>query len=92
MYNTIQGTQAEVCLLSMLQHLLLIRDDSLVRNSYYRLIEECCVKIILHKDGRDPDFEYGSKFDLDVDSLISLLFLLLYVYKFSANFLKQNYT
>ena len=61
----------------MFQHLLLIRDDSQVRNSYYRLIEECAVKIILHKDGRDPDFEYGSKFDLDVESLISMRLLIL---------------
>ena len=82
-YNTIQGTQAEVCLLSMFQHFLLIRDDSQVRNSYYRLIEECCVKIILHKDGRDPDFEYGSKFDLDVESLISMKLFL--EFKFDEN-------
>ena len=70
-FNTIKDTPAEFCLLSMLQHLLLIRDDNQIRYSYYRLIEECIAKIVLHKDGRDPDFECGSKFDLDVDSMLS---------------------
>lgn len=70
-YNMIKGTPAELSLQSIFQHLLLIRDDTFIRNSYFRLIEECSIKIVLFKDGRDPDFEYGSKFDLDVDNLIS---------------------
>ena len=70
-YNTISGTPAEFCLLSILQHLLLVRDDTQIRYSYYRLVEECVAKIVLHRDGRDPDFECGSKFDLDVDSMLS---------------------
>jgi hypothetical protein len=56
-----------------MQHLLLIRDDFHVRSAYFRLIEECVNKIVLHKDGRDPDFEYGFKFDFDVDALIKSL-------------------
>lgn len=71
--NTIKDTPAEFCLLSILHHLLLIRDDVNIRYSYYRLIEDCVAKIVLFKDGRDPDFECGSKFDLDVDSIISKL-------------------
>lgn len=73
MYNVIKDSPAELSLLSIMQHLLLIRDDMFVRSCYFRLIEECVGKIVLHKDGRDPDFEYGSKLDLDVDSLISKL-------------------
>lgn len=71
-YNTIRETPSEFCLLSILQHLLLVRDDNQIRYSYYRLIEECVAKIVLHRDGRDPDFECGSKFDLDVDSMLSM--------------------
>lgn len=74
-YNTISGTPAEFCLLSILQHLLLVRDDTNIRYSYYRLVEECVAKIVLHRDGRDPDFECGSKFDLDVDSMLSKITL-----------------
>ena len=74
-YNTIKDTPADFCLLSILHHLLLIRDDINIRYSYYRLIEDCVAKIVLFKDGRDPDFECGSKFDLDVDSIISKYFI-----------------
>jgi len=72
-YNTIKDSPAEHSLLSILQHMLLIRDDFQVRSAYFRLIEECVNKIVLHKDGRDPDFEYGVKFDFDVDALIKSL-------------------
>lgn len=72
-YNTIKDTPADFCLLSILHHLLLIRDDINIRYAYYRLIEDCVAKIVLYKDGRDPDFECGSKFDLDVDSIIKVL-------------------
>jgi hypothetical protein len=41
------------------------------RYAYFRLIEECVSKIVLHRDGRDPDFECGSKFEMDVDTLLS---------------------
>ena len=71
MHNSVKDSPAELSLLSILQHLILIRDDTFVRACYFRLIEECVGKIALQKDGRDPDFEYGSKIDLDVDSLIS---------------------
>ena len=59
-------------LLSIMQHLLLIRDDQAVRSCYFRLIEEIVGKIVLQKDGRDPDFEYGVRLDIDVDSLMSM--------------------
>ncbi len=92
-YNTIKETPIEMCLLSTLRHLLLIRDDIHVkyvilikkkktliffsfikiRYAYFRLIEECVSKIVLHRDGRDPDFDCGSKFVIDLETLLSKL-------------------
>jgi diaphanous 2 len=73
LYNIIKDTPAEHCLLSIFQHLLFVRDDVNVRYAYYRLIEECVAKIVLFKEGRDPDFDCGSKFELDVESSIKTL-------------------
>lgn len=70
-YSSIKDTPIEMCLLSILQHLLIVRDDIHVKYAYFRLIEECVSKIVLHRDGRDPDFDSGSKFVLDVDTLLS---------------------
>lgn len=70
-YNSVKDTPSEFSFLSILQHLVLIRDDFQVRYAYFRLIEECVARIALHKDGRDPDFDYTTKFDFDVESLLS---------------------
>ncbi|ESN95398.1 hypothetical protein HELRODRAFT_86808, partial [Helobdella robusta] len=63
------GTMSEYFFLSILQHLLLIRDDGFVKPLYYELIEECVSQIVLHKNGLDPDFRKTKRFDVDVDSL-----------------------
>lgn len=62
-------TTAEQYVLSILQHLILIREDSYARPQYYRLIEECVNQIVLHRDGVDPDFG-TRRFEIDVDALI----------------------
>jgi hypothetical protein len=59
--------------LSILQHMLLIRDDYFVRPQYYKLIDECISQIVLRKGGVDPDFHYTQKFDLDVEHLIEVM-------------------
>ena len=69
--HTVTETAAEPYLLSILQHLLCIRDDYFVRPAYYKLIEECVSQIVLHKSGCDPDF--SRRFELDVDPLIDNL-------------------
>ena len=56
--NSVMDTAAEPYFLSVLQHLLCIRDDYQVRPAYYKLVEECVSQIILHKSGCDPDFRY----------------------------------
>ena len=54
--NSVEGTAAEPFFLSVLQHLLCIRDDFQVRPAYFKLVEECVSQIVLHKSGCDPDF------------------------------------
>jgi len=67
--NVVQDTISENYLLSVFQHLLLIRDDVFARPQYFKLIEECVSQIVLQKSGVDPDFG-ARKLQIDVDSLI----------------------
>lgn len=71
--NLVMDSSAEPYLLSILQHLLFIRDDALIRPAYYKLIEECVSQIVLHKSGCDPDFRGKRRFQLDVQPLIDSL-------------------
>ncbi|CAN8032239.1 unnamed protein product, partial [Ixodes persulcatus] len=68
--NTLKGTPCEMSLLSMLQHLLCIRDDVQVRPAYYKLIEGCISQIVLHKNGYDPDFRKPARFTVDMEMLL----------------------
>lgn len=67
--NTVKDSKAEPLFLSLLQHLLLVRNDYMCRPHYYKLIDECTAQIVLHKNGCDPDFKCR-KFDLEVGHLI----------------------
>ncbi|GAB1604558.1 protein diaphanous homolog 2-like isoform X1, partial [Argonauta hians] len=68
--NSINSTPCSNYFLSILQHFLLVRDESNVKLQYFRLIEECVSQIVLHKHGMDPDFSYTKKFDMDVEVLL----------------------
>lgn len=68
-----EKTDAEQYFLSILQHLLLIRDDPCIRFQYFKLIEECITQIVLQKNGMDPDFSATKRFDIDVEPLLSKL-------------------
>ncbi|KAI6658500.1 Protein diaphanous-like protein 3 isoform X2 [Oopsacas minuta] len=65
-----QGSEAEKSLLSIFQHLLLIRDDYYIRPLYFKLIEQCITQIVLQKNGTDPDSLTHRKFELAVDPII----------------------
>ncbi|XP_078683942.1 protein diaphanous homolog 2-like isoform X1 [Branchiostoma floridae x Branchiostoma belcheri] len=67
--NTVSDNSAEPYFLSILQHLVLIRDDAWARPQYFKLIEECVAQIVLHKSGVDPDFR-TKRFQVDVEPLI----------------------
>ncbi|CAB3371123.1 Hypothetical predicted protein [Cloeon dipterum] len=68
--NLTSDTAAEPYFLSILQHLLFIRDDPVIRPAYFKLIEECVTQIVLHKSGCDPDFSATKRFQIDVEPLI----------------------
>ncbi|KAL0280838.1 UNVERIFIED_CONTAM: hypothetical protein PYX00_002011 [Menopon gallinae] len=71
--SLVMDSPAEPYFLSILQHLLFVRDDHLIRPAYYKLIEECVSQIVLHKGGCDPDFKSSRKFQIDVAPLIDNL-------------------
>ncbi|KAM8971907.1 protein diaphanous homolog 1 [Pelodytes ibericus] len=70
--STVKDTAAESFFLSILQHLLLIRNDYDARPQYYRLIEEVVSQVILHKNGADPDFKC-KHLSIDIEGLIDHL-------------------
>uniref|UniRef100_A0A674ILA9 Diaphanous related formin 3 n=1 Tax=Terrapene triunguis TaxID=2587831 RepID=A0A674ILA9_9SAUR len=71
-WNTVKDTNAEGYFLSILQHLLLIRNDYFIRPQYFKLIEECVSQIVLHRSGTDPDFTYRKKLDVNFSHLIDV--------------------
>uniref|UniRef100_A0A8C3XFP8 Diaphanous related formin 3 n=1 Tax=Cyanoderma ruficeps TaxID=181631 RepID=A0A8C3XFP8_9PASS len=70
LWNTVKDTSAEGYFLSILQHLLLIRNDYFIRPQYFKLIEECVSQIVLHRSGTDPDFTYRKRLDINFSHLL----------------------
>ncbi|XP_076255842.1 diaphanous related formin 1 isoform X2 [Rhynchophorus ferrugineus] len=70
--NVTLETPSEPYFLSILQHLLFIRDDVNIRPAYFKLIEECVSQIVLHKSGLDPDFK-KNHVELDLQPLLDEL-------------------
>ncbi|XP_067423048.1 protein diaphanous homolog 1 isoform X3 [Emydura macquarii macquarii] len=70
--NTVKDSKAEPFFLSILQHLLLIRNDYEARPQYYKLIDECISQIVLHKNGTDPDFKC-KHLNINIEGLIDNL-------------------
>uniref|UniRef100_A0A3Q1BPQ8 Diaphanous-related formin 2 n=1 Tax=Amphiprion ocellaris TaxID=80972 RepID=A0A3Q1BPQ8_AMPOC len=68
--NMVKDTGSEAYFLSILQHLLLIRNDYYIRPQYYKVIEECVSQVVLHRNGMDPDFGYSKRLDVDFTQLI----------------------
>ncbi|XP_069035095.1 protein diaphanous homolog 3 isoform X3 [Lepisosteus oculatus] len=70
--NLVKDTSAEGYFLSILQHLMLIRNDYFIRPQYFKIIEECISQIVLHRGGTDPDFTYRKRLDVDFSHLIDV--------------------
>ncbi|XP_018568924.1 protein diaphanous isoform X2 [Anoplophora glabripennis] len=70
--NVTLETPSEPYFLSILQHLLFIRDDINIRPAYFKLIEEVVSQIVLHKSGLDPDFK-KNHVDIDLQPLLDEL-------------------
>ncbi|KAG7266115.1 hypothetical protein CRUP_003573 [Coryphaenoides rupestris] len=66
----VKDTGAETYFLSMLQHLLLIRNDYYIRPQYYKILEECVSQVVLHRNGMDPDFGCSKRLDVDFTHLV----------------------
>uniref|UniRef100_A0A8C2X004 Diaphanous-related formin 3 n=1 Tax=Cyclopterus lumpus TaxID=8103 RepID=A0A8C2X004_CYCLU len=69
-HSMVKDSSAEPYFLSILQHLMLIRNDYLVRPQYFKIIEECVSQIVLHRSGTDPDFSYRKRLDVDFGHLL----------------------
>lgn len=67
--NLVVDSASEPYFLSILQHLLFIRDDHEYRPAYYQLIEECVSQIVLNKSGCDPNFK-SRDFHIDTSVLL----------------------
>ncbi|XP_041639883.1 protein diaphanous homolog 3-like isoform X2 [Cheilinus undulatus] len=70
--SMVKDSSAEPYFLSILQHLMLIRNDYLVRPQYFKIIEECVSQIVLHRSGTDPDFSYRKRLDVDFSHLLEV--------------------
>ncbi|XP_034723820.1 protein diaphanous homolog 3-like isoform X3 [Etheostoma cragini] len=70
--SMVKDSSAEPYFLSILQHLMLIRNDYLVRPQYFKIIEECVSQIVLHRSGTDPDFSYRKRLDVDIGHLLEV--------------------
>ncbi|KAM6979926.1 protein diaphanous homolog 3-like [Aplochiton taeniatus] len=68
----VRDSPAESHFLSILQHLMLIRNDYYVRPQYFKIIEECVSQIVLHRSGTDPDFTYRRRLDVDFSHLLEV--------------------
>nr|CAD7432012.1 unnamed protein product [Timema monikensis] len=68
--NLVKNTPSENHFLSIMQHLMFIRDDVDIRPAYFKLIDGCVSQIVLHKDGVDPDFR---QFLVDTDLLLETI-------------------
>ncbi|XP_065058527.1 protein diaphanous homolog 2-like isoform X2 [Rhopilema esculentum] len=66
-----KDTASEQYFLSVLQHLLLIRDDVYARPQYFKLIDECVSQVVLQRSGYDPDFK-AKKLPIDFEHLIDV--------------------
>uniref|UniRef100_A0A670Y818 Diaphanous related formin 3 n=1 Tax=Pseudonaja textilis TaxID=8673 RepID=A0A670Y818_PSETE len=66
-------TSAENYFLSILQHLLLIRNDNFIRPLYFKLIEECVSQVVLHRSGLDPDFSYRKRLDVNFSHILEFV-------------------
>ncbi|CAG9862213.1 unnamed protein product [Phyllotreta striolata] len=70
--NMTLDTPSEPYLLSILQHLLFIKDDIALRSAYFKIIEEVIAQVVLHKSGLDPDFK-KNHIEIDLQSLLDEL-------------------
>lgn len=67
--NLVMDTASEPFLLSILQHMLFVRDDHEYRVAYFKLFEEVISQIVLNKSGVDPNFK-SRQLNFDIEPLL----------------------
>jgi diaphanous 2 len=67
--NLVLDTASEPFFLSILQHMLFVRDDHEFRVAYFKLFEEVISQIVLNKSGVDPNFN-SRQLNIDVEPLL----------------------
>lgn len=68
--QSVKNTHAEHSFRSILQHLLLIRDDVNVKSAYFQLADDAVSQIVMYKKSTfDPDFRYKSRVELDLHDI-----------------------
>lgn len=67
--NLVLDTASEPFFLSILQHMLFVRDDHEFRVAYFKLFEEVISQIVLNKSGVDPNFK-SRQLNIDVEPLL----------------------
>ena len=72
-HDTIKRTKsvtAEYCFRNILQHLLLIPNETHLRNAYFMLIDDAVSQLVLYKKSTiDPDFRYKGRVEIDMESI-----------------------
>uniref|UniRef100_A0A8C6Y7M0 GBD/FH3 domain-containing protein n=1 Tax=Naja naja TaxID=35670 RepID=A0A8C6Y7M0_NAJNA len=89
-WKTVKDTSAENYFLSILQHLLLIRNDNFIRPLYFKLIEECISQVVLHRSGLDPDFSYRKRLDVNFSHILGRYFMFPVLYSYESSHLKKK--
>ncbi|XP_076853439.1 protein diaphanous homolog 1-like [Brachyhypopomus gauderio] len=72
--NNVKDSKAEGHFLSLMQHLLLVRNNYMIRPQYYKVIDECVSQIVLRINGCDPDFRCRN-IQIDIEGLIGIVLL-----------------
>ncbi|XP_068123929.1 protein diaphanous homolog 3 isoform X2 [Hyperolius riggenbachi] len=90
LWNSVKNTNSEGYFLSILQHLLIIRNDYFARPQYFKIIEECVSQIVLHRSGVDPDFTYRKRLDVDFSYLLEVCIDKAKTEEFEERYLEMN--
>lgn len=68
--QNVKNTPAEHSFRSVLQHLLLVRDDVNVKSAYFQLVEDATAQIVMYRKSTiDPDFRYRSRVEIELDGV-----------------------
>ncbi|XP_063808973.1 protein diaphanous homolog 3 isoform X2 [Pseudophryne corroboree] len=90
LWSSVKSTNSEGNFLSILQHLLIIRNDYFAKPQYFKIIEECVSQIVLHRSGVDPDFTYRKRLDVDFSYLLDVCIDKAKTEEFEERYLEMN--